>query len=61
MKKHDLMKMHYFDNLTQVSCIIKKHVLMCCRYLRHRRDKQGANFTYEIIIVDDGSVDNTSG
>ena len=30
------------------------------RYLRHRRDKQGANFTYEIIIVDDGSRDNTS-
>lgn len=29
-------------------------------YLRHRRDKQGANFTYEIIIVDDGSRDNTS-
>ncbi|KAL3153055.1 hypothetical protein ABBQ38_012078 [Trebouxia sp. C0009 RCD-2024] len=29
-------------------------------YLRHRRDKQGANFTYEIIIVDDGSEDSTS-
>lgn len=32
------------------------------RYLRHRRDKQGeTNFTYEIIVVDDGSSDNTSG
>ena len=31
------------------------------RYLRHRRDKAGVQFTYEIIIVDDGSKDNTSG
>ena len=31
------------------------------RYLRHRRDTQDTNFTYEIIIVDDGSRDNTSG
>lgn len=31
------------------------------RYLSHRRDTKDANFTYEIIIVDDGSRDNTSG
>ncbi|KAL0027389.1 hypothetical protein WJX79_007641 [Trebouxia sp. C0005] len=30
-------------------------------YLSHRRDTKDANFTYEIIIVDDGSRDNTSG
>jgi len=28
-------------------------------YLSHRRDKQGPNFTYEMIIIDDGSRDNT--
>lgn len=29
-------------------------------YLQRRRDKQGAVFTYEVIIVDDGSKDNTA-
>lgn len=29
-------------------------------YLSHRRDKQGPNFTYEVVIVDDGSNDNTA-
>lgn len=28
-------------------------------YLQRRRDLQGANFTYEVIIVDDGSKDQT--
>jgi len=30
-------------------------------YLQWRRNKQGPDFTYEIIIVDDGSKDNTPG
>lgn len=30
-----------------------------CRYLQKRRDKQGPNFTYEVIVVDDGSRDAT--
>lgn len=29
------------------------------RYLQKRRDRQGPNFTYEVIIVDDGSRDGT--
>lgn len=29
-------------------------------YLAHRRDRQGPNFTYEVIIVDDGSRDGTA-
>ncbi|KAK9794341.1 hypothetical protein WJX73_005618 [Symbiochloris irregularis] len=29
------------------------------RYLQGRRDSAGANFTYEIIVVDDGSRDGT--
>ncbi|PSC74459.1 Dolichyl-phosphate beta-glucosyltransferase [Micractinium conductrix] len=28
-------------------------------YLQRRRDRQGASFTYEVIIVDDGSSDGT--
>ncbi|KAL4439689.1 hypothetical protein ABPG75_002690 [Micractinium tetrahymenae] len=28
-------------------------------YLQRRRDRQGASFTYEVIIVDDGSRDGT--
>lgn len=31
-----------------------------CRYLQRRRDAQGANFTYEVVVVDDGSSDGTS-
>lgn len=30
-----------------------------CRYLRRRRDQKGPSFTYEVIIVDDGSRDAT--
>ena len=30
-----------------------------CRFLERLRDRRGPNFTYEIIIVDDGSQDNT--
>ncbi|CAK0784015.1 hypothetical protein CVIRNUC_007218 [Coccomyxa viridis] len=30
------------------------------RYLQRRRDAQGANFTYEVVVVDDGSSDGTS-
>ena len=30
-----------------------------CSYLQRRRDRQGAAFTYEVIIVDDGSRDGT--
>ncbi|BDA51359.1 Dolichyl-phosphate beta-glucosyltransferase [Coccomyxa sp. Obi] len=29
------------------------------RYLQKRRDRQGPNFTYEVIVVDDGSRDAT--
>lgn len=29
-------------------------------YLQRRRDRQGASFTYEVIIVDDGSRDGTA-
>lgn len=29
-------------------------------YLQRRRDRQGPAFTYEVIIVDDGSKDNTA-
>ena len=29
-------------------------------YLRRRRDRQGSGFTFEVIIVDDGSQDKTS-
>lgn len=31
-----------------------------CSYLQQRRNKQGPAFTYEIIIVDDGSKDATA-
>ncbi len=29
------------------------------RYLQRRRDKKGPAFTYEVLIVDDGSTDAT--
>ncbi len=30
-----------------------------CSYLQRRRNRQGPHFTYEVIIVDDGSKDKT--
>lgn len=32
---------------------------MPSRYLQRRRDVEGATFTYEVIVVDDGSTDST--
>ena len=32
---------------------------MLSRYLQKRRDIEGADFSYEVIIVDDGSTDST--
>lgn len=29
-------------------------------YLQHRRDRKGPHFTYEVIVVDDGSSDDTA-
>ena len=40
--------------LTHVECSLPP-----CSYLQRRRDRQGAFFTYEVIIVDDGSKDGT--
>ena len=37
------------------SCMLKR-----CRYLQRRRDRQGPSFTFEVIIVDDGSRDATA-
>jgi cellulose synthase/poly-beta-1,6-N-acetylglucosamine synthase-like glycosyltransferase len=31
-----------------------------CSYLQRRRNRAGPAFTYEVIIVDDGSKDNTA-
>ncbi len=60
--------MHMATNLLRRCChgilhpnTMIRQVHMSHRYLRHRRDTQDTNFTYEIIIVDDGSRDNTSG
>lgn len=36
-----------------------KLILLDARYLTHRRDRQGALFTFEVIVVDDGSKDET--
>lgn len=33
--------------------------MVTCRYLEKRRKRQGASFTYEVVIVDDGSSDGT--
>lgn len=32
---------------------------MSSRYLQRRRDTEGAHFSYEVIVVDDGSTDST--
>ena len=29
------------------------------RYLQRRRDTEGADFSFEVIVVDDGSTDST--
>ena len=40
--------------------VIKHHFYPpCSSYLQLRRNRQGPHFTYEIIIVDDGSKDGT--
>ncbi len=48
------------DGILNPNAMIRQ-MHMSHRYLSHRRDTQDTNFTYEIIIVDDGSKDNTSG
>lgn len=41
-----------------LSCVLKSGWPVC-RYLQRRRDKKGPTFTYEVIVVDDGSTDAT--
>ncbi len=44
---------------TQVTSCCDSLLCCQCRYLQGRRDRQGPNFTYEVIVVDDGSMDAT--
>ena len=53
-------------HLQQSGCLVLIHSSLrqlkgaLLRYLQRRRDAQGANFTYEVVVVDDGSSDGTS-